>query len=187
MNDKELEEMEYQQKRKEAKAEYDRENTNKPVKIRLIDWVDYIKPDWYLWSCVGTLRNGMEIEGSVQANYEGDIVEESSFEKDQHMNAFIFTNTNPQYNEEMLSAIDYLEGVFYHVHLNPTSEEQSQITPDWIIIEPSSLEDIFFECSKFVGRIPRVTVIARTIPNSLAGSVDQVPSWWGLTRKYFFI
>jgi hypothetical protein len=39
-----------------------------------------IKPNWYEWHCTHETENGWPVEGTVQADYTGDLIAPETFE-----------------------------------------------------------------------------------------------------------
>lgn len=44
--------------------------------------LDNLKPNWYIWKCQVELNNGKFIQGSVQADYLGELIAEETLEID---------------------------------------------------------------------------------------------------------
>jgi hypothetical protein len=57
-------------------------NRKPKTTFELQEKIDHIKGDWWLWTCVKHIPNGISVEGSVQADGSGEMVSEESFEKD---------------------------------------------------------------------------------------------------------
>lgn len=62
--------------------DWPRLRTRKPQDIRLDSKVDQYKGNWFLWSCIATMPDGTEIEGTVQADGRGNLIAEDTFEAD---------------------------------------------------------------------------------------------------------
>jgi len=44
---------------------------------------DQFKSNWFLWSCTATMPDGSEVDGQVQADYQGECIAEDAFEADE--------------------------------------------------------------------------------------------------------
>lgn len=54
----------------------------KPTKIYLESKVDHLKGNWFLWSCTADMPDGTSVEGAVQADGQGEMIAEETFEQD---------------------------------------------------------------------------------------------------------
>jgi hypothetical protein len=53
----------------------------KPTKIYLESKVDNLKSNWFVWSCTADMPDGKTVEGTVQADSQGEMIAEETFEE----------------------------------------------------------------------------------------------------------
>ena len=52
-----------------------------PTRIHLEKKVDHLKGNWFEWSCTACMPDGKTVEGSVQADGQGEMIAEETFEE----------------------------------------------------------------------------------------------------------
>jgi hypothetical protein len=52
-----------------------------PIKIYLERRLDSLRNNWFEWTCTAELSNGNSAEGTVQADGQGELIAEETFEE----------------------------------------------------------------------------------------------------------